>query len=59
MPVPNVTSCALGGPDLRTLYVTTARQRMTPDELAAMPQAGAVFALRVSTPGLPEPACRL
>jgi sugar lactone lactonase YvrE len=22
MPVPNVTSCALGGPDLRTLYVT-------------------------------------
>jgi len=59
MPVPNVTSCALGGPDLRTLYVTTARQRMTTDELAAMPHAGAVFALRVATPGLPEPACRL
>jgi sugar lactone lactonase YvrE len=59
LPVPNVTSCALGGADLRTLYVTTARQRMSAEELAAMPSAGAVFALRVSTPGLPDPACTL
>jgi len=59
LPVPNATSCALGGPDLRTLYVTTARQRMTADELAAAPHAGALFALRVATPGLPEPACLL
>jgi len=59
LPVPNVTSCALGGADLCTLYVTTARQRMTAGELAAMPTAGAVFALRVPTPGLPEPRCTL
>lgn len=57
LPVPNVTACAFGDADLRTLYVTTARQRMSDDELAAMPHAGAVFAVRTTVPGLPEPAC--
>jgi sugar lactone lactonase YvrE len=55
IPASRVTSCALGGPDLRTLYVTTARQKLSPAELAAQPYAGALFALRVDTPGLPEP----
>lgn len=55
VPASRVTSCALGGADLRTLYITTARQKLTPAELAAQPHAGAVFAIRVSTPGLPEP----
>ena len=41
--------------DLRTLYVTTARQKLSPAELASQPHAGALFALHVSTPGLPEP----
>jgi sugar lactone lactonase YvrE len=54
VPASRVTSCALGGADLRTLYITTARQRLTAAELAAQPYAGAVFAVRVSTPGLPE-----
>jgi sugar lactone lactonase YvrE len=55
IPASRVTSCALGGPDLRTLYVTTARQKLSPAELALQPHAGALFALRVGTPGLPEP----
>jgi len=55
IPATRVTACTFGGSDLRTLYVTTARQRLTPEELAAQPLAGAVFALRVSTPGLREP----
>jgi sugar lactone lactonase YvrE len=55
VPALRVTACTFGGADLRTLYVTTARQKLTPDELAAQPLAGAVFALRVSTPGMPEP----
>jgi sugar lactone lactonase YvrE len=55
VPATRVTSCALGGPDLRTLYITTARQMLTPEQLAEQPDAGAVFALRVPTPGLPEP----
>ncbi|HEY1328183.1 MAG TPA: SMP-30/gluconolactonase/LRE family protein [Casimicrobiaceae bacterium] len=55
VPASRVTACALGGPDLRTLYITTARQMLTEAQLAEQPHAGAVFALRVPTPGLAEP----
>lgn len=50
------TMCAFGGPDLRTLYVTTARQMREADELARLPQSGGIFAMRVDVPGLAEPA---
>ena len=49
------TMCALGGPDLRTLFVTSARQQRDDDELARLPQSGGIFAMRVDVPGLPEP----
>jgi sugar lactone lactonase YvrE len=49
------TMCAFGGPDLRTLFVTSARQQRADDELARLPQSGGVFAMRVDVPGLPEP----
>jgi sugar lactone lactonase YvrE len=49
------TMCAFGGRDLKTLYVTTARQRRDADELERMPQSGGIFAMRVDVPGLPEP----
>ena len=49
------TMCAFGGYDLRTLYVTSARQLREADELARLPQSGGIFALAVDTPGLPEP----
>ena len=48
------TMCAFGGPDLRTLYVTSARQRIDEDELARRPQSGGIFSMRVEIPGLPE-----
>jgi sugar lactone lactonase YvrE len=48
------TMCAFGGDDLRTLYVTSARQERDADELARLPQTGGIFAMRVDTPGLPE-----
>lgn len=48
------TSCTLGGTDLKTLYVTTARQRLSDEDLAAQPDAGALFAIRVDIPGAPE-----
>ena len=56
-PVPAMcpTMCAFGGPDLRTLYVTSARQRREPEELDRLPQSGGIFAMRVDVPGLPEP----
>jgi sugar lactone lactonase YvrE len=57
-PVPAMcpTMCAFGGPDLATLYVTSARQRRPDDELARLPATGGIFAMTVDVPGLPEPA---
>lgn len=49
------TMCAFGGDDLRTLYVTSARQMREADELARLPQSGGIFAMRVDVAGLPEP----
>ena len=53
LPTTNPTSPAFGGPDLRTLYITTARHRLTPDQLAAEPLAGALLALDPGIRGLP------
>ncbi|HQU51116.1 MAG TPA: SMP-30/gluconolactonase/LRE family protein [Casimicrobiaceae bacterium] len=49
------TMPCFGGPDLRTLYVTSARKDRPADELARYPQSGGLFAMRVEVPGLPEP----
>ena len=57
VPVPNVTCCTFAGDDLRTLYITTARTRMTDAELAAKPHAGGLFAVRIEgndAPGIAE-----
>ncbi|HEY3178712.1 MAG TPA: SMP-30/gluconolactonase/LRE family protein [Casimicrobiaceae bacterium] len=60
-PIPAMcpTMCAFGGADLKTLYVTSARQMRDVDELARLPQSGGVFAMRVDVPGLPEPSCSI
>jgi sugar lactone lactonase YvrE len=50
------TMCAFGGPDLSTLYVTSARQLRDDDELSRLPRSGGIFAMPVQVPGLPEPA---
>jgi sugar lactone lactonase YvrE len=60
--VPGVTrvSCpALGGTDLKTLYLTTAREGMTPEEEEREPHAGSVFAIDVDVPGIAEPFLKL
>jgi sugar lactone lactonase YvrE len=49
------TMPAFGGHDLRTLYVTSARQQRDDAELARLPQSGGLFAMRVDIPGMPEP----
>lgn len=56
LPVKAPTMPCFGGADLRDLYITSARQKHSPDELAAMPLAGGIFMIRVDVPGLPEPA---
>lgn len=59
LPVRCPTMPAFGGADLRTLYVTTARQGRPAEELAAQPLAGCVLQLRVEVPGLPVPSVDL
>lgn len=58
-PVRDVTALCFGGADLRTLFVTSATQRLSANELAAAPQSGCVFAVRCEISGLPEPRCVL
>jgi sugar lactone lactonase YvrE len=53
LPVPRATDCTFGGADLQTLYITTARETMTPEQLAAAPLSGSLFALHYDVPGLP------
>jgi sugar lactone lactonase YvrE len=50
LPARNITSCCLGGKDLRTLFVTSGRAADDSE-----PEGGAIFAIDVDIPGLPEP----
>jgi sugar lactone lactonase YvrE/DNA-binding IclR family transcriptional regulator len=54
LPVPRPTSCAFGGPDLSTLYITSARIRLSAQQLAEAPLSGSVFALKSGFRGLAE-----
>ena len=47
------TMPCFGGADLQTLFITTARHGRSAAELAAFPQSGCVFSMRVDVPGLP------
>ena len=47
LPVSRPTSCALGGADGRTLFITSAREGLTREEIAQQPDAGAVFAVQL------------
>lgn len=48
------TSCTFGGPDLATLFVTSARFTMSEAHLAANPWEGALFAVEPGVAGIPE-----
>ena len=53
LPVRCATMPAFGGHDLRTLYITTAKEGRPESELAQQPWAGRVLQMRVDVPGLP------
>ena len=55
VPLPQPTSCIFGGRDLDVLYITTSRQKMTPEQLGRYPLSGSVFAVRPGLSGVPEP----
>jgi len=55
LPTMRPTSTMFGGPDLATLFITSMQLGLSPDELAAQPHAGCLFAARLPVPGLAEP----
>lgn len=54
LPVPQVSSCAFGGGDFKTLYITTAFSGMSAEKRREAPLSGHIFALPMDVPGLPE-----
>ncbi len=55
IPVQRPTACAFGGPDMRTLFITTARQPLSAAMLHKQPLAGGLFAFDAGVAGVPEP----
>jgi len=56
LPVRCPTMVAFGGPDLRTLYVTTARHNRPEAERLKNPLSGCILTMRVDVPGRIDPA---
>ncbi len=54
VPATTVTSCAFGGPSLRTLYITTGTLLVPSEESERQPFAGGLFAVDVEVEGLPS-----
>jgi sugar lactone lactonase YvrE len=55
LPAKNPTCVVFAGPDLEDLFITSARQEMTAEELAHTPDAGSVYcAARIGVHGVPD-----
>jgi len=56
LPVARPTNCAFGGPNLSTLYITSASIGLSEQDLAAQPLAGGLFACSIDgAKGWPTP----
>ncbi|HTJ57454.1 MAG TPA: SMP-30/gluconolactonase/LRE family protein [Devosiaceae bacterium] len=58
VPASQVTCPAFGGPDLKTLYITSASKNLSPEALAQEPHAGSVFAIELDVAGQRETLLR-
>ena len=54
LPVSQPTMCAFGGEALDVLYITSARDRLSAEQLQKEPLAGAVFSARTGHIGVPR-----
>ncbi len=52
MPIPKVTSCAFGGKDFKTLFITTASIDLSKEELEKAPLSGYTFMLDADIKGM-------
>lgn len=57
-PVSAITKVAFGGPEMRTIYATTASKHLDAGGRAREPLAGALFAFDVDVPGMAVPPVR-
>lgn len=55
VPVSQVSCPAFGGPDLKTLFITTAAKTLSAEQLADEKHAGSLFAIDLDIAGQPEP----
>lgn len=53
LPVPSANGCGFGGDTFDTLFITTARDRLSTRRLAAAPLSGSIFKYRPAVGGLP------
>lgn len=53
VPAPHTSSCAFGGKNLETLYITTARQGMNKEQLKQYPLSGGLFVVKPGAKGVP------
>jgi sugar lactone lactonase YvrE len=53
LPCSNPTAPCFGGPDMRTIFVTSLRHDLPAQVLADKPLSGGIFAVRVDVPGVP------
>ena len=52
VPCPHVTSCCFGGDNFETLFITTAKQGLSEDQLRLYPNSGGLFAVKPGVKGL-------
>ena len=52
LPTSHITNCAFGGPDLRTLFITSACSGLSDAQRAAQPLAGGLFSVPMNCEGL-------
>jgi D-xylonolactonase len=51
LPTDHVSNCCFGGPELKTLFITTARFELSEAQLQAQPLAGALFSVDLDCAG--------
>ena len=59
LPAQNITKLCLGGPDMRTAFVTSARKGMAADAISAEPRNGALLSFQVEVPGFAAATVKL
>lgn len=53
LPVSRATSCTFGGNNLKMLYITSATETLTTQQLSNQPLAGSLFSIETNIQGLP------